>query len=342
MEPTALEGPAVPSRFVADLLGVTDPEQARLAARLIPALERISPDLVPRAVDHPFIEAIEEGIGAFPDLLAAYDQAKDDDDRVVVLDAIARIIDRHYATLEVVDALERILASAKSSAVVTTAGRCLALAGDEGFIAQQRQFLISPSLVDVRVAARLLGYAEDEGSVPLLLTLLRPDRAVVLDAVVWALGQIGDERAVPGLHAMLERFVQTDAVLEALGKIASRSSVMRILPLVLEGVQGQREAAAAALARIVHEHDGSLGDPALGRSVREALEKVVARDPSTLVRFFALLGFARLGGHMEPNRVLAALGGELSKEELEGISGFLAKGAPGDKKAKPRKGRGRV
>ncbi len=336
MLPLDPHGPAVPGRFVADVFGLRNPEQAKLAARLAPALERISPSLAPRAKEHPYLEEIERGIVSFPQFIKGFETSKNEAEKVALVDAIAEVIQSEHATLEAVRFLRRVLATSKSEAMATVTARALALARDPDFLEQQRNFLASTNMVDVRLAAFLLGYGKYQPAVPVLLDNLRFDRAAALDAVIWALGEIGDDAAVPQLHAFLERFIAAKEVVRALGRIGARTSVMRVLPLLLEGTEDQRKVAAEALAGIAHRQNGGLGDPALIRSVREVLEKVAERDPSLEVRFWAMVTFGLLGGHLPANRMLAALGGQLSAEEVDAMGGLLTARATPKTKTKRR------
>ena len=336
MREDVLAGAPIPADFVADLLGLGDAPRAALLQRLVPALARVDPELVPQALEHPYAEAITKGIGAYAGLLAEYRAQKTEDGRGAVLEAICQILEREHPTREVVEALQRIMQGTKSSALLSLAARALATAREPAFLEQQRQFLASSSPSELRRSARLLGHGRYAPAVPALLALLRPDNMAAADVAVWALGEIGDPAAVPALHAMLERFVLTEAVLDALGKIGARVSVLRILPVLLEGTASQRAAAARALARVADAQDGDLGDKALARTLREALEKVILGDPAVAVRFYALVAFAHLDGHLTPNQILTALGGGLAADELEGMGRLLDQSRP---TRRPRKGR---
>lgn len=327
----------VSADFVADVLGVEDKERARLAARLVPALQKIDPELVPGSIDHPYAEAIANGVGGLDGLFAEFRSQKSEARRVEVLEAVCLVLEAEHAMKSTVIALEKIMAGTKSPAILSMAARALATAQHPPFLEQQRQFLAAESPAERRRSIRLLGYGRYAPAVEPLLALMRPDQMALLDVLVWALGEIGDERAVPPLHALIERFVLTEAGLDALGKIGARVSVMRALPFLLEGTEGQRAAAARCLGRIADRHDGDLGDKGLARTVREALEKLVDADPSPRVRFPALVAFARLDGHLEPNRIMAALGGGLGADELDGVSKLLGP-KPSGKKG-PRRGR---
>jgi HEAT repeat protein len=323
IEPFA--GAPATERFIADLLGVSTPEQVAFAKRLLSALVKIGPDLVPRALEHPYQAEIGMGVSALPGLIAALGSAEADAGKMAALDAMGAIAERELATADSIAAIRKALAETKSADVAAIAGKALAQSGDEAFIAQQRAFLASEKLPDVHTAALLLGWAKDEAAVPILLDVLTLDRIAVADAVIWALGEIGDERAVPKLHLFLERFILTEKVLDAVGRIGARVSVMRVLPVLLEGPETFREAAALALSRIIQRQEGRLGDRDLGRSVLSVLEKSSSSDPSLRVRLFAMLGIAGLGGQLAPNQILACLGGGLTETEVDSVGKLLAK-----------------
>lgn len=330
LDPVA--GAPAPETFIGDLLGTRTPEQTDFARRLLEALKRSLPELVPRALEHPYQAEISLGVGGLPGLLAALAAKAPVPAQVAALDAIARVGEHHPLSKEVMSALRKALAEAKDPEVASVAARALAVGRDPEFLAQQRAFLGSTDLAQLRISARLLGYAKDPVAAPVLLELLTLDRTAVADVIIWALGQIGDEAAVPRLHAFLERSIHPEVVLAALGHIGARLSVMRTLPVLLEGPTPLREAAAEALARIIQKQEGRLGDRELGRSVLEVLGKVWPSDPSKRVRFWAMLGYAGLGGHLAPNEILTALGGGLTDKDLEAVGNLLTQRAPSPKK----------
>ncbi len=328
-------GPVISPEFIGDVLGVNDPDKIRLAKTLVQALEKVDPELVPQALAHPLLDEIYQGLQAAPGLLKLYRQSKDEMDRAAILDALARILENDNSSLEVIDALQKILGSTKSPMLASLAAKALATAGEEGFLEQQRNFLASDNPADVRLAARFLGHGRYQPAVPVLMELLVADRMASIDVVVWALGEIGDPAPVPRLHAMFEKFVEVEIVAEALGKIGSRASVMRLVPMLLEGVESQRAIAAQALGRIIQANDGGLGDKATTRSVRAALEKVIDRDPSVKVRFYSLIAFGMLGGQIEPNRLITILGAKLSEKETGAMRALIRK-QPARKKRGPK------
>ena len=63
-------GAPAPETFIGDLLGTRTPEQTDFARRLLEALKRSLPELVPRALEHPYQAEISLGVGGLPALLA--------------------------------------------------------------------------------------------------------------------------------------------------------------------------------------------------------------------------------------------------------------------------------
>lgn len=313
----------LPRAFVAELIGAERADEVRFTEQILAALGKISPDLVPTLFRHPFADLITQGVAGLPQLIRFADAAKNDDDRAAAIDAIAEVIDREYATKEALDALGRWISNTKSEVVTSVAARAIALTGDLGFLEQQRNLLASKSPSQVRAAAKLLGFGQYRPAVPNLLDLLRDDQMALSDVVIWALGEIGDPNALPKLHRYLSSHLRVEHVIEAMGKIGDPASAVRLLPILIEGATAQREKAARALARIIRKNDGALMDHQLEQSVSVALERAIEQDPSKLVRFHALVGYSLLGGHLEPARILSALGAELGKEDVDAVTTFF-------------------
>lgn len=321
-------GPVLPTAFVRELIGARAPDQARFTEQVLTALGKISPELQPAMYTHPLADFVLGGVGSLLALSEWLGRAKSDDERVSILDAMSEIFAREHATREAVTAIGKCLSSTKSEAVATTAARALAMARDEGFLEQQRNFLASPSPSELRRSALLLGYGRFTPAVPNLVALLRDDQASLWDVVIWALGEIGDAGALPQLHRMLHAHLALGPIVEALGKIGDATSAVRLLPVLIEGAQADRERAAQALARIARVNDGQLLDAELTRSVALALERVMDQDDSRLARYHALVALSWLGAKLDPKRVLTALGGELSASDLDAMSAVVLKKTP--------------
>ena len=323
-----MTAPIVPKELLSNLLGVEKNKQIEFTGQILEALERISPDLVPRLNDHPYADAIVEGPSACPTLLKLYDSEEDELAQAAILDAIAQINQQDYPTKEVAEALQEILAESKSEVLVSAAAKALATARHEGFLAQQSEFLASESPSQVRISAKLLGYGKYEPAVERLLMLLQPDNMAVADAVVWALGEIGSEEALPTLHGMLTASVLSEDVLEAMGKIGNLTSVVRLIAILTEGTENQREKAARAFSQIARANSGDLEDAKLQQRSLLLLERLIEHDSSTLVRFHSIVGHSLLGGHLKPAQITRALGARLAGTRLDSVAGFFANRGP--------------
>jgi hypothetical protein len=64
---------------------------------------------------------------------------------------------------------------------------------------------------------------------------------------------------LPDLHGMLRDGIDVEAVLEVLAEAGTRTSVVHILPILIEGTQSERSAARRALDAIVGRLGGTLG-----------------------------------------------------------------------------------
>ncbi len=81
-------------------------------------------------------------------------------------------------------------------------------------------------------AARGLGRLKEPRAFPLLINLLRYDYTNITDhqqAAAWALGELGDSRAVGPLIDATDRVSVADAALTALGRIGSPDAVQKLL-----------------------------------------------------------------------------------------------------------------
>lgn len=319
---------ALPNELLANLMGAEGKKQIRFTEQIIDALESISPDLVPRFNTHPYVDAIVEGPSAFPTLLSLFETEEEALAKASILDAIAEINSQHYATAEVIDAVQVILSKSNDDAVSSMAARVLATAKHEGFLQQQSAFLASESPSQVRVAAKLVGYGQFEPAVERLLNLLQPENIAVADAVVWALGEIASVDALPTLHDMLTFSILSEEVIEAMGKIGDLNSVARLLAVLAEGTQIQREKAAQALGLIARNNRGSFDDTELQQRSIKLFEHLIENDVSLLVRFHAIVAHSLLGGHLPPAQITKALGARLSGVRMSSVADFFANRGP--------------
>ncbi|MEE2903140.1 MAG: HEAT repeat domain-containing protein [Myxococcota bacterium] len=319
-----MQSPAVPPELLADLLGAKKNKQIEFVGQLVEALEQVSPNLVPRLDDHPYADAIIEGPSACSTLLRLYHSEKDELAKAAILDAITRINHQDFPTQEVLTSLEKILSECKSEILVSAAATALASARHESFLEQQKAFLASDSPSQVRISAKLLGYGRYEPATAALLTLLQPDNMAVADSVIWALGEIGHESALPTLHEMLTASVMSEEVLDAMGKIGNLTSVVRVIAILLEGTIQQREKAAQAFSRIARNNDGQLDDDELQARSLGLLESLIEKDKSILVRFHCIVTHSILGGHLTSGQIMKALGARVSPSRLDSVAGFFA------------------
>ncbi|MCK5689081.1 hypothetical protein KAI87_07420, partial [Myxococcota bacterium] len=249
-------GAELPPIFVTELLGIETDEQVKFTAQAMKALSKIGDELVPRLNGHPLRDYIVRGLPALDELLDQFDTAQSDQARALALDAVAEIIQREHVTGPVLKRLEDILSSSKSEVIVSMAAKAIAVTGDDAFMEMQREALKSKSPSAIRAAAKLLGFGRYKPAARDLLDLLGGENLVLADALIWALGEMQCQEALPTLHQMLESGLRSLNILEALGKIAGKTSVMRIVPLLSQGNRVQREKAAQALSLIVRKNNG--------------------------------------------------------------------------------------
>ena len=323
-------GAELPPIFVTELLGIETDEQVKFTAQAMKALSKIGDELVPRLNGHPLRDYIVRGLPALDELLDQFDTAQSDQARALALDAVAEIIQREHVTGPVLKRLEDILSSSKSEVIVSMAAKAIAVTGDDAFMEMQREALKSKSPSAIRAAAKLLGFGRYKPAARDLLDLLGGENLVLADALIWALGEMQCQEALPTLHQMLESGLRSLNILEALGKIAGKTSVMRIVPLLSGGNRVQREKAAQALSLIVRKNNGLVSDPALAQSTMAVLEKVIDHDDNPVSGFFAIVTYSLLGGQLSSQRMLRALGGKVSEEDMGAMAAFFV-GRPGKK-----------
>jgi HEAT repeat protein len=150
------------------------------------------------------------------------------------------------------------------------------------------------SIEEQIAAARELGRQRDSSAVPRLIELLElsgPVGGAVNEALIDALGEIGDRRSVPLLLSMLDGArPHRPAVIRALGRIGDERALDPIAELI-----GDREVAEEAIVALV-----GLGPRVLQRGV------ALLRDPGTAGAACTLL--ARLGDRRATWPMVQALG----------------------------------
>ncbi len=312
-------GLPAPAGLMGEILGLEDPEQIKFIEQVSGALAKISPDLLPKTLTHPLRDRIMQGPPVFDELLGLLADATEPAEQAVVLDAIGRIVAHAYATPEVVEALRDVMSKTSDAAVTTMAAKALASSGDEAFLRHNLNFLASEDPAVIRRAAMLLGFGRYEPAVAPLLVQLRPDNLVAADMIVWALGEIGSDDAIPKLHDMLEQFSLAEEVADACGKICALRSMEPLSHVIFEGVASQREHAAGALLAIVQRRKEDLGTLSRDK-LHQVFDAVLKRETSKLAKFYAMMGLITLDEKMDRAKILRTLGAEIVKKDLDAMT----------------------
>jgi HEAT repeat protein len=298
------------------------PEERDTYERYVEALARISPILLPQRFVHPLRDQVMAGPSAFPELLSMFAKMGDDEARAVVLEAITLVIEDHGATPEVMIALEHAMRS-PSGPIRNLATRGLALAGSEKLLNLAKNVLgAGNNNAEMRIAARLVGLGRYAPALPELMMLLSPKHFSLLDAVIWAIGRIGSEEALPILHAMLSSRVMVLELAEALGAIGSWSSLSPLLQ-ALAGPTAEREALLRAIAELAARHGEKMRADAGAVAAKKILGKLIDEDPSETARYYAIVAHGALGGKIALNRFFTALGAQLPEKALDPMSAFF-------------------
>ncbi len=313
-------GLPAPAGLMGDILGLEDPEQIKFIEQVAKALGKISPSLLPQTLVHPLRERIMAGPTSFVELAELLEGEDDPKDQAVLLDAIARITDRWGAPEEeVLAVVRRVMSSTKDEAVTTMAAKVLATAGDEDFLRHNLNFLASEDPAAIRRSAMLMGFGRYAPAVQPLLLQLRPDNMVCADMIVWALGEIGDDEALPKLHDMIEQFELAEDVSDALGRIGALRSMEPLSHVIFEGVASQRERACGALLAIVQLRKEDLGTMSRDK-LRMTFDAVMKRETSKLAKFYAMMGLITIDEKMDRSKILRTLGAEIVKKDLDAMT----------------------
>ncbi len=290
-----------------DLLGLERKSERAFADTLVTALGRIDRALLPAAQPHPLLSAIARG-AASVDELCDLIEGGTERQRLDALDALAHV----FAALpagapsSATTRLRALIGTTSNPTTVALLAKTLAIGQDPDTLREQLRRLADPDPGVVAAAARLCGFGRFVPAVPVLLELVSPARFLESRAAIWALGEIGDDRALPALQrAVAHAFRVVDAVV-ALGKIGNLAAVGTITPLLLSGTPEERDAGYRALAWILDRHraDGP-GPDELPRTLRSIIETQLAADEplSGSTRFHMLLCLARMGVVLDEARV---------------------------------------
>lgn len=298
------------------------PEAADGARQFVEAVASISSELLPTPLRHPLSSLMGRGAEAVGEVLGFLDDA-DEAVRAAALDALGIIADKHGATEELIGALEK-FAESDSTLLARVSTQALCRARHEPTLERHRKLLYSKSRTVQRAAAYAVGMGRYERALPDLVVHLRPDEPTLGDAIIWALGEIGEPEMLTTLHAVLADHFLTGHTLEAIGKIARAESFGPVLAMVVAGARDERLAAVWALGRIALFDREAIADSDVERA-KPILVRVIESNPSRLARYYAIVAFSRLGGTLPHNKLAQAIGMSMAKKDMDPMSAFFTK-----------------
>lgn len=292
--------------------GLTKKAERDYATDLIAALGRRDRALLPPPASHPLGALIAEGPRAVDRLLALIERGNVRESADAA-DALAHVLAGQATPKSTQERLRGALkAKAGEADLEALLAKTLAISGDEGFLAEQLRRLADDDPGVVATAARLLGFGRATFAVPALMGLVSPERFYESRWVIWALGEIGDARALPALEIALANAFRVVDCLIAIGKIGRLTSIPLLTPHVVGSFSEQKDAAVRALAMILDQNRegarvmGPLRDQLAGLIERDLADPLAPL--STSMRFHMLLCLARLGVHIDAARVRKYLG----------------------------------
>ncbi len=289
---------------------------------LVQALAQIDRALLPGAAPHPLAHLIEVGPRSIDQLMSLVDTGSDRQ-QVDAIDALAHILlgtqDRDASAR-----LKKKLAETDNSDIAALLEKTLAIAGDDATLEEQLRRLGDDDPGVVATAARLLGFGRFRPAVPVLKGLVSPEHLYESRWVIWALGEIGDEAALPALEIALSNAFRVVDCLIAIGKIGMITSIPACTPHLTSAFPEQKDAAVRGLAMILdknREHVryiGALRDQ-LARMIEHELADTQA-ELSGSTRFHMLLCLARLGHRLDEARVKRYLGVGVEDPQLKRVA----------------------
>lgn len=233
--------------------------------------------------------------------------------------SIAQLIDvlkrgSESESLEALDELSHIFLTYKDSAAVSilklrlkeetssllcgALARTIAISQDREFLFEQLGRLADEDPGVVAGAAQLLGYGRMSDAVDALCSLLSPTRIYESRDVIWALGEIGDRKALKYLDRCFQESFRVSDVIIAMGKIGCVTSIPKILLLTVAGIDEQKESAYRALAMILQANEK---EDAVIQSLAEEISAMIygqlTQEHKQLdwdTRFFMLICLSRL------------------------------------------------
>jgi hypothetical protein len=260
-----------------------------------------------RGRDNRFEHLVDEGAVGWPRLLTALGAA-DKETRVDALVTIGRMFETHGTDDA---ALRHVVTHAKGirdeGLGPERQAACFALgrSRDPSLMTSFLPLLAAASPSAVNLAAFVLGYARWGNALTPLIAVVEKNRRSTVAAAIWALGQLGDARALAALLPMLHRGENDAWIVGALGDIGSPAALDAIAPLLVSQVTNTRFLAVAAISAIV--------DHTKERSARREMAwlaptlRAAAKDPFPPVAVFAMLILAELGQRIDEADLKRAL-----------------------------------
>lgn len=304
--------------------GVAQEKDITFAEEMLDAIGAIDRALVPRGGTHPYMEHIIQGAPGIPALLNYLEHPMEGTAKGDVLDALSYIFLNMKAPTSATSAIRRYL---KDRVFGPLAARALAIAQDEAFLTDMMQGFTSEDPAEVASTAMLMGYGRFRPAIPALLGLLSPLRFIESRAILWALGEIGSEEAIPHItRCLADAFRPIDALM-ALGKIGNIGTLGLLIPYIMKGETESRQTALCALSMILEKYsDADNAMQELTHSLNDMLQQIALNDENRTARFYAMLSLARLGEKMDQAQIRQALDMSIGQKQMSSFEQFFVRG----------------
>lgn len=314
------------------MFGLRKKRELEFADGLVTGLQKIDRGLLAPASPHPYREQINQGEAGVDALVTVVEneagQAQFD-----AIDALSHIFLYDPVSADMSRRLRKVLNRAGVSEgdeeLVAAIAKALAIGQDEELLRRQVSLLADDDPGIVATAARLLGFGRYRAAVPLLNALVSPDRFYESRYVIWALGEIGDDAALPILGYALASGYRTIDCMVAMGKIGDISSIPKLTPMIIDGLPDQRDAAYRAMAMVFEKNRTFLAS--LAHTRQEFSTLILGQltkgdiELSGSTRFHMLLCLARLGEKLDVPRVKTFLKLPLEEDEASELQAFFTK-----------------
>jgi hypothetical protein len=316
------------------VFGIKKTKDIEFAETLVHALEQIDRALLPRAAEHPLSGLISGGLASVEALVEVVETGGEQE-QLDAIDGLSHIFNYAPAPSGAIKRLRSCMHRAgvtegdpEKAALIA---KCLAIGQDIDLLTHQARLLDDDDPGIVATAARLIGLGRWEPAVPVLRALVSPDRFYESRYVIWALGEIGHEDALMELEYCVASGYRSIDALIAIGKIGHITSVPKLTPMMINGLDDQRDAAYRALAMILDNNRewigalGSLPEELTGLITRQLNDADMVLSGST--RFHMCLCLARMGQQLDEARVRKYLRAELDETQASAMAAhFMRKG----------------